>query len=515
MPPGRLWPNTPSGTPVEIEVFGATGEFKSGKTILGLCIAPGVHPEGHAFAGKPRTLYLDHEKSGGTYGGTGAHRVDVPAKMLEMHPRSYTPLDVFNWFLGTIDRLQGGQFDVLVVDPVTDIEAGLVQYVRKNCADFGLTANQLEKSAGLLWGAVKDYWKQILLRLSAKVRCFYFTAHLRDEWKGNTPTGRREPKGKDTLMELASLYLWLERVPDKDGKVNDAPSALVLKERLADTSINLETGEVNVVRLMPPRLPVATVQAIRRYIACPPDYAKLKDGERVTEKEASEEELLRLRLAAAEAEQATETSRLSRLTRTMELQALARQSSAEKPQASDQVGNVQKFRKEKREEAAREVAEEAAREVAETAEKDVEKDMATDGANGHASQSTIPVDAEQAAIDKLRHEAQVGMDRAREEERRLLQESPPEAILPPAVQKIKDAGAVSTAAEMAATRELATPAQVEEVRRLAGVLGIDKDKMQEIVARAGVKRVREMSREHCRVLIEKMLAKEREVGTKN
>ena len=64
--PGRLWPDAPSGNPMEIEVFGATGEYKSGKTLLGLSIAPGVHPECHQFVGQPRTLYLDFEKSGGS-----------------------------------------------------------------------------------------------------------------------------------------------------------------------------------------------------------------------------------------------------------------------------------------------------------------------------------------------------------------------------------------------------------------------------------------------------------------
>ena len=127
-----LWPNTPSGAPVAIEAFGATGAYQSGKTLLGLSIAPGPHPEGHAFAGKPRTLYLDFEKSGGTYTGAGCKRLDVPAVMLELHKgQPYAPMAVFEWFVKLIGDLPAGRFDVIMGDPITDIESGMVAWVRK------------------------------------------------------------------------------------------------------------------------------------------------------------------------------------------------------------------------------------------------------------------------------------------------------------------------------------------------------------------------------------------------
>ena len=112
LPPGRLWPNMPSGSPLDIAVFGATGEWATGKTILGLSIAPGVHQSGE-FEGQPRTLYLDYEESGGTYGGAGAHRVNVPQKLMAGE-KLYTPVDLWKHFVAVTEAVKIGQYDVRV-----------------------------------------------------------------------------------------------------------------------------------------------------------------------------------------------------------------------------------------------------------------------------------------------------------------------------------------------------------------------------------------------------------------
>jgi len=341
LPSGRLWPNTPSGAPLAIEVFGATGEYMSGKTLLGLSIAPGSHPEGHPFAGKPRTLLLDFEKSAGTYGGTGCCRIDVPAKMQEAFgQKQYQPIDVFNWFVDLVGKVQPGQFDVVMADPITDIESGQVDFIRRNAKSYGLSAGQVEKGGGLLWGAVKDDWKARLLKIGAKCQTFFFTSHLRQVWQGGSPViGKKEPKGKETLMELASLYLWLERRAGKEGNVPDRPSAIVLKQRLADTLINA-AGELEIRELMPAYLSVATVQVIRAYIANPPDPKHPKPYERVPVEEFSAEEAARLALATAESEKEVVQGKLALLARQQELRELARQEAAEKPQPPDQTGKM-------------------------------------------------------------------------------------------------------------------------------------------------------------------------------
>lgn len=470
IPPGRLWPATPSGALMEIEVFGATGEYKSGKTLLGLSIAPGVHPAGHSFAGKPRTLLLDFEKSAGTYGGTGAERIDVPAKLMEMYGGAYGPLQMFNWFVKHIDGVSVGQYDVIMADPITDLDAGLVEMVVANPERYNLTKNMVERSGAgfkakqLVWGAINAAWKQILLKLATRCKTFFFTSHMRDEFVNDSRTGKREPKGKETLFELASLYLQLERLPDAAGNVPAVPSGIVLKERLADTTVDPETGLLNVTQLMPPRLPQATVAAIRRYIACPPDYSKLKEGERIPEKQFSEEEKLRLEVARAQADSEAQASRLTLLQRQAELQAMARQAAAE-PQpakASDQTAERQAAAEEKR-------------------------------------RAELAKMEQEAAEAKAKADAGIAAMKATEE--KLLAETPPEhaGAIPPAGQPTAPQ---TTGDESGSTT--ATRSQVEEIRNLAVELGVTPDKLKVILSRVGVAKVSEMSRTHALALIEKL-----------
>lgn len=457
LPAGRLWPNTPSGNPLAIEVFGATGEYKSGKTLLGLSIAPGVHPAGHPFAGKPRTLLLDFEKSAGTYGGTGCERIDVPTEMLAKHQGKYGPKQVFEWFQGRIDSTQPGQYDVIMADPITDIESGLLEYVKTNCQQFGLTPDQMRKAGGLLWGAVKDYWKLVLLKLSSRCQCFYFTSHLRDEWKGDRPSGKRQPKGKETLMELASLYLWLDRSPSKEGSVPAVPSALVFKERLADTRINAD-GQLEIVLLLPPRLEQATVDEIRRYIANPPNYSRLLPKERVPDQEFTPEEKLRLELARAEAERETETSRLALLERRAQLQA----------------------------------AQIAAQEKA-----------GEEGGKRKRNQPDRDQPARQEVIDRLKAEAEGELKTAKEMEKTLTETrgGPVVAIQPPSqgeIQKADDVPPPPTAPGKA------TRTQAMEIERLFHAVGFDEAKQQSLLQRAKAATPADLSRELAHALIEKL-----------
>lgn len=337
LPPGRLWPDTPWGSPMEIEIFGATGEFSTGKTILGLSIAPGVHPTGHPFEGQPRTLYLDLEKSGTSYAGTGCRRIDVPAELTKAYGANYTSRQAAEWFNAVPSRVKPGQYDVCMVDPINDVEAGEVDLVKANPQAYGYTKGQIDNSTPLLMAAMKAHYKKLLMGFSTVFKCLYFTTHLRDEFKGGKPTSRREPRGKETLAELASLYLWLERLPDDKGGTSAAPSAIVLKHRLSDTRVN-EAGELEVIELMPRRIPVATVQAIRRYIANPPNIEKPAAGERVIEKPVTEIELQQTRLAVAEAEAQAANARAALLDRQKELYAIRQASQVSQPNPAPAVG---------------------------------------------------------------------------------------------------------------------------------------------------------------------------------
>ena len=290
-----LWPNNR-----RVEVIGLTGDFGSGKTILGISICPGE-----------RTLVYDFEKSSSAYESLGFHRVDMADEMIRVSPKGYKPIDLFRWWYDHVRSIKPGQYSVIMVDPISEIEAGIVEYISERPQEFGLTPNQIRNSAGLMWGKMKDFWKSILQDIAARCETFVFTSHLKSVWKGNAPTGKKSAKGKETLMELASLYLWMDRKPDEKGNVPDVPAANVLKSRIAEH--RWVDGELKWTDLLPPRLPRATYRAICDYMLSPPDYSKLKPSERFVEEKATEEELAAMRLATAEAERDAELARVERI----------------------------------------------------------------------------------------------------------------------------------------------------------------------------------------------------------
>jgi len=294
-----LWGGT------KIPIIGVSGEKGSGKTLFLSSIRP------------QSTLMIDLEDSSASYNIPFAKRISLYDEMAEKNitviPK---PLEMFIWFRDIITNVEPGLYDNLSADPLSDIESGLVDWVKENPAEFGHTANQYEKAAGILWGDVKSYWKILLGMVSAKFQTFSFSTHMGAVWKGSAPVpGKRKPKGKDTLMELASLYLLLERKPDANGKVPEKPTAIVLKSRLAVTEIDKD-GEVSHHPILPPNLPVATPAAIRAYIKSPPNYKKLKKGELLAPEEVlSEDEKLLLQHEIAESEKETAEIQLSRLER--------------------------------------------------------------------------------------------------------------------------------------------------------------------------------------------------------
>jgi hypothetical protein len=292
---------------IDIPIIIGTGDFGQGKTLFGLTIAPG-----------PVTLCYDQEGSSLTYRSIDFDHVDMAAELMKLYPDGFTPEQRFLWWRDDVIRRgkaggRQGRYRVMMTDPMSEIEDGLADHVRKNITKFGLTSNQADKSPGLFWGVMKREWKLTLDRFRIYFDTIYGTVHLRNEFVGNSPSGKQEPKGKETLFELASLFLWFDRPKDPSGAVSAVPAANVLKSRLARTT--MIDGELQIAPVLPPRLPRATPKAIRDYIATPPDYSKLKKDERVKEKEFTEEEKLRLQAQIASDQAAASQAELSRIDR--------------------------------------------------------------------------------------------------------------------------------------------------------------------------------------------------------
>ncbi|RLC38515.1 hypothetical protein DRH27_02075 [Candidatus Falkowbacteria bacterium] len=260
--PVPLWPND-----VEIRVLGLAGEFATGKTLFATMMRP------------KRTIVYDTETSANAYKAQGFTHVDLCAEGVKEYPTGFTAKNIWLMFLRMIEELKPGQFDVIVIDTVEMLEKGLQEYVEQNPTQYGHTSQTFRKMSGIFWGIVKDEWKRVLSIVSAKCQTLVFTVHLRDEFVNNVRTGKKVPKGKVTLPELATVYLELERHEMVSAAgVSSVPSARVLKSRLAVFPEGLP------VEVLPPRMPVATYAAICHYIENPPNFAKLKKAEREVER---------------------------------------------------------------------------------------------------------------------------------------------------------------------------------------------------------------------------------------
>lgn len=307
-----LWPHP-------IPVIGGTGEYASGKTLFGLTICPG-----------PQTLVYDTEKSSESYLALGFDRVDVPAEMVRRFPRGYKPIDLFGWWRDHIRAVPAGKYRVIMLDTVSEVETGLADYVLANPKEFGRTPQQYARATGLLWGDVKEHWKAILSDLASRCETFYFVSHLKAVWAGNAPTGKKAPKGKSTLEELASLYLWFERRPNASGETPAVPAAVVRKSRLAHTHI--DANGIQITPALPPRIPAATPATIREYQRNPPRYDRLRPEELAPEEKVTEAEMAELRARTAEAEVEAERLRTERLRHQEEAEERARQRATARPQ---------------------------------------------------------------------------------------------------------------------------------------------------------------------------------------
>jgi hypothetical protein len=326
-PPPPLWPNGFS-----LPFIAVTGDFGSGKTLFGLMIDPS------------RCVHFDFEKSAETYQqGLQFTRVDMQQRAREKYGNArLRPIDLFKMFREIYTSLPPGRFRVAVVDDVSSLEEGLVEYVRANPAEFGYTAGQFAKSEAMVWAAVKSHYKALLL--ANGIETVVLVCHQRQQFVAGKPTGRREPKGKETVMELSSLFLELDRKPDDKGRTPTAPNATCLKNRLSVFTLNPQTGEMEPRPVLPPRMSACSPAKIRAYMQAPPDYSKLKADERpVAPAAMTDDERAQLAAQTAADMLATEQAKGANLLAVAQIRAQA--NPAQVPQAttppnSDQSGAI-------------------------------------------------------------------------------------------------------------------------------------------------------------------------------
>ncbi len=295
-----LWP-----MPMPIVVL--SGKNESGKTLFATTANP--IPS--------RTCVYDLEHSSTTYRIPGLVRVDVPDELRSKYGSNHRPVDLFQWMQADVrERVKPGLFDAVVIDPVSgELETGLADWVRANPKSFGATPTQYEQMSGLMWGHAKAYYKTWLSEIAACAQTLFLIVHMGREWSGKTPTGRLKAKGLETLHELASLYLELNRDVGPDGAKPQKPWANVKKSRLAHVvhvkKSEDDDGEWIPQAVLPPRLPEATPQWIRHFMTTPIDYDKLSKEYLAVPEHQSDEDKQHVRLQIAEAEAESARDRLA------------------------------------------------------------------------------------------------------------------------------------------------------------------------------------------------------------
>ena len=280
-----IWPQN-----TRIPIIGVTGVWASGKTTFLLSIDPA------------RTLYYDLELSGTSYArdfeAMGLTYVNLAEMAYKKKTKNFSRA-IYDCWREHSDGVAQGQYSVIAIDPINELEPGDVQDTLSRYKEFKFkSADTFSNSKGIFWDHARSEWKQKLLKLAAKCQTLAFSTHMKVDWKHGSPTSKKSPKGKTTLFEVSSLYLQLEK--DRNTTV---PSADVLRSRLMRAK--LIDGTPVIKPILPPRLEVASPDMIRRYINEPVDYGELSAEQMVQGSNLSDDDKLELQASIAENKRAT------------------------------------------------------------------------------------------------------------------------------------------------------------------------------------------------------------------
>jgi hypothetical protein len=273
-----------------------SGPVNSGKSLFSLSIDDNVFDQD-----KPTTTVVwDLEGSTEPYEDQlNFERRDLLAMVRErVGGKAYKPIDVYTAWVEDLATLPLGKYAVGVVDPFTDVETGLVEWVRANPGKFGRTATQYSSASSMfLWPDVKAWAKQLLMsQLRPRFQSFVTTHHMKAKWEGQRKTNETIAEGLDVLERLATLHIELNRTPPvKGAKAPRVPRGEVKKERIIDVTTGM------ILPVLPPVIPQCTPNAIRQYILHPADYDNLKPEEQALDHSMTADQKLMVQVAIAEA----------------------------------------------------------------------------------------------------------------------------------------------------------------------------------------------------------------------
>jgi hypothetical protein len=129
---------------------------------------------------------------------------------------------------------------------------------------------------GGAWPGVGILLQRVFNVARAKgIQVIAVTTEAKAKWGNAGPVlNKFELKGQSIIHKMSVLSLvMVPGFPQYKG----APSALVLKEQLGD--FQWRDGAQQVIKRIPPKLPLATMEEVYRYLREPADYGKLRPEE--------------------------------------------------------------------------------------------------------------------------------------------------------------------------------------------------------------------------------------------
>ena len=294
-----------NGKPLRIRRIGCTGGFGDGKSLFVDRIDT------------RNTFKIDLEASSDTFNLPFKKYVCLYDEVKTVNSSGIpTALECFLWFDDMLEKVKPGEYTVVAVDPINEIQSGCYDWVYSNPGKFGRTQGQYDKMTAMVWGDVKTYLDMRIGMLTNKIETFAYTVHMGQVWKDGKPVeGKMKAKGSDVFRKMADVFFVLSRPVDpKTGVQPEKPIGIIAPPIGKCRLVHANPDDCDDAQpILPPVVKNLTANAIRRYILKPPNYKELDPAQRVPHYELTDDDKLQMQLRIAEAQEESERLRNERL----------------------------------------------------------------------------------------------------------------------------------------------------------------------------------------------------------
>lgn len=257
-------------------------------------------------------------------------RIDLREKSREYLAKAKGILEYsfFLAFMDELEKIKPGEYDVIAIDPFSDLYFGSFFYVQNHPEIFGKSAERYRGKEGVIaaWADAVTLWKDLVKRLESLCQTVIFTSHVKDIYDKSTQTktGIRDGRGAN-ITNAVSLKLWLfgPNNADPDGNKPGSPKfkgrhwAWIEKSRLTQHAKSEGSKFPRIAPLLPAKLLPEVYkdgsyqsypELIYNYMAKPaPDYGDLNviHGDPTANAETEQAEIqTKLEVLKLEAQQA-------------------------------------------------------------------------------------------------------------------------------------------------------------------------------------------------------------------